>query len=848
MRAAVRLIWALDIRHLLAHRTRLALSVLGIAVGVALGVAVGSLSASIQGSLNAIAQAAASEANVEIRPNGRVGLAPDLLGRVRTVRGVQEAGATVESYVRLRRAGKTARVLALGVDTGVLNMAPRAVDVSEIRVADLFGLFVPEEVARELGVRAGQRVEITTPTGWRAVSVGAVLPHAATERSRVVVGTVGVLQQLLDRGGTYDAIYVKAADPDRTLQAVQRAVGDRGRAGPIAFRGQQIQQLLSGANAGFIVGTIVALFVGAFLVFNTMSMAAVERLREAALLRAVGAKRKQIFALFLSEGALLGVLGSALGAIGGTLLAGQLLSQRGGALEEIYPIQITRLEIDPALLVGAGAAGILVAIVAAWLPARRLARCDPAPALGPTGTFEDPTHVSRRRTNVVAAILAIAGPLLTFPAIRAGFGASSLAFLGMTMTMGGIALLIPTLIPALAGFLLAGITRLRRTPGVVRLAAGEVTRSPGRTAFTVGAMLLSLAIVVGFSIAQGSFTRAFDVHFKDIIAADLYVRSPTWQIFGSDVPLSADIADEIEAIPGVSAAWPFRLMPATIEGREGLVLAYDMDEYASFSRLEGAAGVEAREQARALKDPNAVLVSPSLLAQLSRRVGDTIAMPTPTGLHRLRIAGTLNDPAAINPEVIFDHDSFERVWGSGGADTFAVVTDTPQLAPTVDKEISRRLGRRYGLVVDSQAEYLNRLSGIVNSVQQLIGSVQLVAVIVAGLGLANTLLISTFERKRDLGVLRAVGMLRRQLRRMVAAEALLIGAVGVLCAWGLGTIIGLGMFGFTQAQLGVGLELVFPVSGYVGAAILGLGASIVASLYPAQRAARLEVVEALQYE
>jgi putative ABC transport system permease protein len=136
----------------------------------------------------------------------------------------------------------------------------------------------------------------------------------------------------------------------------------------------------------------------------------------------------------------------------------------------------------------------------------------------------------------------------------------------------------------------------------------------------------------------------------------------------------------------------------------------------------------------------------------------------------------------------------------------------------------------------------------VRSVQQLIGSVQLVAVIVAALGLANTLLISTFERRRDIGVLRAVGMLRRQVRRMVALEALLLGALGVLLAWGLGTLIGLGMYAFTRSQLGVEFGVVFPPMGYAGAAVLGIAAALAASIYPADRAAKLDVVAALQYE
>ncbi|MEX2393411.1 MAG: FtsX-like permease family protein, partial [Actinomycetota bacterium] len=320
----------LDVRHLVAHRTRLALSALGIAVGVALAVSVGSLTSSINGSLQAIAEAAATEANIEVRTNGVGGLRPEMLGAVREAPGVLTAGATIESYVKVRSSTAELRALVMGIDGGIIEMTPAAVDPEMFAAAgaDLSGLFVPAAVAAELGVASGDEIEITTPRGWRRVKVGAVLPDESAEHTRVLVGTVGLLQQVLDRGATYDAIYVEASDPDAGLVEVQRAVGEGARVGPVAFRSGQVQQLLASANASFAVGTVVALFVGAFLVYNTMAMAAVERLQEAALLRAVGAKRRQVFALFITEGGLLGLVGSALGIVFGLGLTSQMLSQQ----------------------------------------------------------------------------------------------------------------------------------------------------------------------------------------------------------------------------------------------------------------------------------------------------------------------------------------------------------------------------------------------------------------------------------------------------------------------------------------------------------------------------------------
>lgn len=850
MRAALRLLWALDVRHVLTHRGRLALSALGIAVGVALGVSVGSLSTSITGSLRSIAQAAASDANVEVRPNGNAALDPRLLAVVRSVDGVRNAGATVESYVRVRNpsdTGREARVLALGVDSGVIAMSPRATDAETIATNDPLGLIVPASVADDLGVRAGGEIELTTPSGWTAVPVGTVLDADAAERTRVVVGTVGILQQVLGRGEGFDAIYVEADDADEAIVAIAGAVGDAARVGEIAFRSEQVQQLLASANASFAVGTLVALFVGAFLVYNTMSMAAAERIGEAALLRAVGARRRQVFMLFLAEGGVLGLIGSALGVVLGLLLASRLLTQQGGALEEIYPVQITTLSVSGWVLAAAGVAGLVASVAAAYLPARRISRADPAPALGPTGVFEDPVERSRRATTIVGAACCVIGPAVVVPTLATTTEISAPVLAGFGVTMTGIALLIPTAIPALARMVFGRVAAMRRTPGVVRLAMGEVLRSPARTSFTVGAVLLSLSLVIGFSIAQSSIIRAFDAGFDDIISADLYVRSATWRPFGSDVRMDERIADGIETIDGVEAAWPFLLMPATYDDRAIAILAYDLDEYARHTDVDADARRTFLAQAEAVGDRDAVLVSSSFLPQFDVEVGQTIDIPTPTGRHSLEIAATFHDPAAITPEVMFDHDTFRRLWGTGGADSFAVATE-PGREADVAAEIERTIAADLGAEVDTRSEYLDLLSSAITSVTQLIGSVQLVAVIVAALGLANTLLISTFERRRDLGVLRAVGMLRRQLRRMVAVEALLIGSLGVVCAWGLGTAIGYGMYALVEAQLGVPLEPVFPPLAYAGAAVIGLLVALGASVYPAQRAARLDVVEALQYE
>ncbi len=844
MRAALRLIWGLNARQLVTHRARMVLSVLGIAVGVMLVVGVGTLSASVTGSLEAIAQAAATEANVEIRPNGDTGLRQDVMSSVRETEDVEHVGGTVESNVRLRSGRAEARVVLLGIDLGILELSPQSVDPAQFAGSDPRGVFLPAGVASELGVRVGDRVELTTPAGWRTVPVGFVLESADQARSRVAVGTIAVVRQLLDRGETYDAIYVKASDVESTTARLQAAVGPRATVGPIAFRGRQVRQLLASAEASFSIGMIIALFVGAFLVYNTMSMAAVERLKEAAVLRAVGATRRQVFALFCAQGVLLGVVGSALGVGGGLLLSRQILLERGGALEEIYPVQITQVAVEPSVLVLAAVAGVLASFVAAMLPARRVAHSDPALMLGATGALEDPLRDARRAVVTVGAACLVVGPVMSFSAPSG----TTVGTLGGVITLAGIGLLIPVTIPYFATGLVRRLARLRRVSGAVRLGAEEILRSPGRTAYTIGAVVLSLSLVVAFGIALSSVTNAFNSQAGSLIAADLYVRSPTWRPLGSDVRLDDRLASEIETIDGVAAAWPFRVMPTTHNDRSILVIAYDLEEFARFARLDGADEAEAKRNAQLATDGPNVLVSPSAFPEFDYAIGDTVAMDTPTGRHQLRIVGTVDNPVAIVPEFNLDYTTFVRLWGSAGADTFGAVVKDGVDEHAVRAELTSRFGAAYGIEVDTNEQYLDRIAGAVNSVQQLVASVQLVAVLVAGLGLANTLLISTLERKRELGVLRAVGTLRRQLRRMVVTEALVMAVIGVGLAWTTGTVIGAGMYRVIRAQIGLDFPIVIPPSVYAAAAVLGLATAFFASLLPAARAARINVVEALQYE
>jgi putative ABC transport system permease protein len=243
-----------------------------------------------------------------------------------------------------------------------------------------------------------------------------------------------------------------------------------------------------------------------------------------------------------------------------------------------------------------------------------------------------------------------------------------------------------------------------------------------------------------------------------------------------------------------------------------------------------------------------MLVSASASGRFGLHEGDRVTLATPAGPTAFAVVGVYEDPSAVLPTFYVTYEDAAAAWGLGVGDVIDVFAKPGVAASSIAARIRSELGPRYGLSPDTRRQFIDRLSAIVSSLQRLIGSVQIVAVLVAALGVANTLLISTFERRRDLGILRAVGMNRRQLRRMVVLESLMLGTLGVVLAWGFGTGVGLFAHRITEIQTGLTIPTVIQPLVYLAVLGLGVTAAVGAALYPAQRAALLDVTDALQYE
>ncbi|MGI9096957.1 MAG: FtsX-like permease family protein [Solirubrobacteraceae bacterium] len=772
-----------------------------------------------------------------------------LVQRVRAVDGVAAAAGGVQGDVSIRDAkgdrigGNVNLVLSLqptplGAFEFVAGRAPRA--GSELALsAKAFteeGFSLGDEVT-VVGDEGARRFRLVGSAKFGDVDTVAGYPAA--------IVTLATAQALTGDRGEVDTISV--AGRDGVAPARLRARVDAALAGePVEVRtGTQdaAQQTADLEDAfGFVRTALlvfggIALFVGAFVIYNTFTITVAQRTRELALLRTLGASRRQVLRSVVLEAAVIGLVASLLGLLGGLLLAPGLrglLQIIGADLPATASVIATRT-IVVALLVG-----VVVTVLASLVPALRATRIAPIVALREGLTAAPRTG---RKRIAFAALLCLAGAgILAYGLFGGASGGGAAATLGggAVAVFLGVALLSPQLVRPIAWVVGAPLQRLAGVTG--RLARENATRNPARTAVTAAALMVGVALVAFVSIfaagLRGSIDRAVDRAF----AGDLTVVDKSG--FGSTPPA---LADSLRRVPGVGAVSSVRFSEAKVAGKRGTtsVSGIDPDTIARTYTLSWKDGSDATLSR---------LGSDGVLADVgyskSTKIGDRLKMLTPAGKRvTYTVRGILDEGsdfgllggglvlpnARLRADFDAKEDSFVFLRFAGGA---------PPVATRA--AIDRLLNARFPDAETQDREQVKEAqAGQINQLLYLIYALLALSLIVALFGIVNTLALSIFERTRELGLLRAVGTSRRQVKRIVRLEAVITSLIGALLGLVLGVLFALAISRPLEAE---GFRLTFPVTTLVllvaGAALAGM----LASLWPARRAARLDVLQALAYE
>lgn len=840
------------VRGVLARKVRLVLSATAIVLGVAFLAGSLTFTAMIGASFDSIIGGSTPDAQVRLNRLGGLTqalgnvddrtLPPDLVDRLGALPGVAQADGNVEGQglFVVKKNGKLlggtgAPTLAMNyTDTPNLSGDPsvtvtgghpptgRGQVILDRRSADKAGYVVGDTVRM---ITSGKQARLSATLVGYANFAGGGLAGATL----VLFDTPTAQRVFLDGKDAFTSISLTARDrvsqtelvrtakpllPDGVEAVTGDAVADE-------FK-NIIDSVLGYLNTFLLVFAGIALVVGSFLIVNTFSILVAQRSRELALLRALGASRRQVTRSVLLEAVIVGLVGSAVGLLLGLGLAAllRLVFAKFGLDLSGTSIRLGGRTVAVSFLVGVG-----VTMVAAWLPARRASRVAPVAAMRDEAVV--PEGATRRRLVSGAGMAAVGAGLLAIGS--SGSGSSHLILVGI----GALLLLVAATLtsPVLAVPFVEAVGRVyaRGFGEVGRLATLNTLRNPRRTAATASALMMGLTLVTTISVLGSSTSKSIDVAVTEQFGSDYLVSNALLQ------PFSPTVGRQVANVPGVGRYAETQMVQLRVGDSTVTASATDLAALAAIVPVDFVAG------SRALGDGQ-VALEEDRAESLGLRTGDTVRLRFDAATVSSTVSGIYRSNYLLGEAVL--PFSTLRAARIVRADTKVVVDAAPGVPKAALGRALERATLDYPTVtVQTQQEYSDSQRAQVDQFLYLIYALLGLAIVIAALGIVNTLALSVVERTREVGLLRAVGLSRPQLRRMIRLEAVAIAALGACLGIGLGLLFGY-VLRRAVADQGV-TDLAVPWTRLVVFVVVAILVGVVAAVVPARRAARLDVLHAI---
>jgi putative ABC transport system permease protein len=846
------LVRALVFGHIRGNGLRAAVTVIAVALGVAIALAIDLANATAVASFASSVNVVARQTNLQVLGIGR-GFSDRTILRVQAVPGVSYASPTIEdSLVVGARPGEpfSGDVLrVLGIDL----LRPLPASSAQAPSAGAFapdpdvlvngrGALVSERVAQRQHWRRGQLVHGLAGDRDVTLRIAGILPAGLPGvDSSVVFVDIATAQEIFGKIGLLDRIDC-VVDPAR-LAAVQAAVArvipPGTRAIEPAVRTSEIRRMLQSFQLNLSALSYVALLVGMYLIYNTVAISVVQRRPEVGTLRALGATRGSIFATFLAEGALFGVVGA---------LAGLVLAQLSvGAVSRTVDTLYVASHADgvifaPLVFVKAFVIGVASAMLSAFIPAIDAAGTLPASTMRAAGFERRVPRFALRAFAGALVLFAIAFACTRVPAID---GIPVFGYAAGLALIGAGSLLAPG---ALALTVMVARTLFSDRSPAGRLAAGDLGSSPVRTSVAIASLMTAIAMMVSIAILIGSFRTTVVAWANDTLKADLFVKPLGLADASFDARFSPSVARTIAKLPGVAAVDTYRAIDIPFRGRITTLASTDFSVLEVHNNLRFLDVRDSAALARTLPGTLGVLISEPFATRFGVGQGDTFTIPSPSGPLTVRVAAIYNDYSSDAGIVLMDRRTYVREFHDDSINSVAVYA-----RPGVDLLALRSAVVRsvYPLRIDAETtrELRALVIAIFNRTFAITYALYIISIAIAVLGVVSTLFALVLERRREIGLLRYLGLRTRDVRRMVYAEAGFIGLLGGVLGVGIGVLLSLLLiFVINRQAFGWLIELHMPYDFLAEALVLVIVVAVIAGIYPASVAARIRTAEAVRTE
>jgi len=650
-------------------------------------------------------------------------------------------------------------------------------------------------------------------------------------------GKIGLLDRI-------DLIVAPGTSPQVVAEALRRNLPPQLVVRRPQTRNTQVENMIGAFRLNLTALSFVSLFVGMFLIYNSMSISVIRRRREIGILRSLGVPQERVLILFLTEAAILGFLGALLGIVIGLGMAKFTLVSVSKTVTALYIlVKAEQLNVSPSTLILGAVISVVVSIVSAAGPAREASRTRPREALSLA-------HLERKvalRTGkllyaglaslFLALIFALQRPILDRPLF--GFASAFLILIGFSfMTPAGTQGLNALLGPA--------VGRLFGTEG--RLASHYLHDSLTRTAITIAALMTALAMLISISIMILSFRKTVDIWVGQAITADIIVTPATAAVSGWDSFVPPEIVTDVKKHPDIEAVDIIRVSEIEYEDRRVLLWAAVTPVLLHKSQLSFVRGSEAGIIKRVTQGGE-VIVSETFSLKFGVREGQDLLLQTSQGPKKFRVAGIFYDYTTENGMIIIDLDTYREIWDDVRVNRAALFLRDPTRLEEVRKEMVERFSGTYRILAVSNRELRDEILQIFDQTFTIAHALKVIAFIVAILGIVNSMLALVIERERDFGILRAIGTFKRQIRKMTLLEAQLMGMVSFFLGAGSGVLLSIVLiYVINKQSFGWTIQF-FPVpSVFIQSLVLVAVAAFLAGLIPAHAAAKKQVAEAVKME
>jgi putative ABC transport system permease protein len=846
--ARLKLFYRLMLRPMLREPVRMGLTILAVAIGVAVVLAIELAGSAAVGSFHSSLETLAGNYTLEIVAVGGV---PDSVVRMLAAEPVPlQYSARMEDYATITESKETqplvgVDMIAEGSQYLAADHAPTEANSNPIETS-LKYLEQPTSVwvGSSLKKKIGDQIELLTNDQKRMCIVRGVYPDSSGNDSAIVMDLAGA-ERALKRSGRLDRILLKLpknADSESWQKRIAALLPAGAEIRPQGTATAENRKMLSAFRWNLRLLSYIALIVGAFLIYNTISISVVRRRAEIGVVRALGASRRDVGVAFLGEAIGIGIAGALLGLPLGTALARGAVKLMALTVDMLYvssrpgDIRLTASSISLAVIVGAG-----VSVLSALGPARDAMQVSPVDAMA-RGRREYAARMNKARDLWIAAILAaVAAAISRLPALA---GKPFFGYSAAVLLIGAAAHAIPAFVNLLSWGQLS-----RRLLGVEGLLASRsLVGSLGRTSVLVGALATAVAMMTSVGIMVGSFRQTVVSWMDHQLPADLYLRPAGKEAADRHPTISPGLIEQIAKLPGVAAVDRLRAYEISYGGMPVTLASMDTEALGPYDKSNFFSGRPPEKVLSELRGQNAILVSEPFTYKHHVRSGDSIELALGESRVKFRVVDVYFDYSSERGTVLMDRGTLLKYLPDTTSTNAAVFVQAGVKPGRVRQEILEAAAG-HQLLIFSDSDLRAEAIRIFDRTFAITYALEAIAVLVAVMGVAGALLALVIDRRRELGLLRFLGASSKQIRKLILAEAGLFGLLANLAGLLLGYFLSLILiFVINKQSFGWTIRFHWPVAVLLGALTVVYAATVLAGLYPAEVAVKLNPLEVVHEE